>query len=88
MDTAQILLIVVIVVLSILLLALGVQVFFILRELRKTIQKTNKVLENANLITESVSKPLSNLSTFATGIKISTVLAKLLRGKKHNDDGE
>jgi hypothetical protein len=87
MDTAQILLTIVIVVLSVLLLALGTQVFFILKEVRKTIQKTNRVLDNANMITESVSKPLSSLSTFATGIKISSVLAKILRGKK-DDDGK
>lgn len=86
MDTAQILLTVVIVVLSVLLLALGIQVFFILREIRKTVQKTNQVLDNAHMITESVSRPLSNLSTFATGIKISSLIAKVLRGKKQRDD--
>lgn len=41
MDIAQVALFVVIIVLAILLVALGVQVFFILREFRKTVSKAN-----------------------------------------------
>lgn len=80
MDTAQILLVFVIVVLTILLLILGVQVFFILREFRKTVTKANKVLDDTGVITESVSGPISNISTLTTGLKVGTLIAKLLRG--------
>lgn len=45
LDSAQSLLLIVIVVLTILLIVLGVQTFFILREFRKTLVKTNKVLD-------------------------------------------
>ena len=69
MDIAQIALLVVIIVLAILLVALGVQVFFILREFRKTVFKANKVLDNTSVITESVSSPLSSMSSFVSGIK-------------------
>ncbi len=82
MDTAQILLIVVIVVLTFLLLILGIQVFFILRELRNTISKANKVLDNTDVITESISAPLSNLSNITSGIKIGALIASFLKGKK------
>ncbi|MBF8249569.1 MAG: hypothetical protein HW400_170 [Candidatus Levybacteria bacterium] len=95
MDIAQIALFVVIIVLAILLLALGVQVFFILRELRKTVFKANKVLDNTEVITESVSSPLSSLSGIAAGIKTVAPLLGLFKkfiskdkdlGKKNKND--
>ena len=69
MDPAQIILITVIVILTVLLAVLGIQVFFILKEFRKTVFKANKVLDNTNVITQSVSSPISSLSSIATGIK-------------------
>ncbi len=59
METAQVLLVGVIVVLTFLLLMLGLQVFYILRELRQTVAKANKILDDAGLITESVSGPIA-----------------------------
>ena len=61
-DLAQIALILVIFLLTILLLALGIQVFFILKDFRQTIQKANKVLDNTDTITENVATPISSLS--------------------------
>jgi len=82
MDTAQLLLLVVIVILSIVLIALGVQVFFILRDFRKTVRKANKVLDDTGIITESISGPVSNLSMLSSGIKAGAFIASLLQGKK------
>lgn len=81
MDTAQLLLLVVIVVLSIVLVALGVQVFFILRDFQKTVKKANKVLDDTGVITESISGPVSNLSMISSGIKAGAFIASLLKGK-------
>ena len=80
-DPAQIALLLVIVILSILLIILGIQVFFILRDFRKTISKANKVLDDTSQITESVSGPISSLSTLAMGLKTGASLAKFLRKK-------
>lgn len=88
MDPAQILLTLVIVILSVLLLALGIQVFFILMEFRKTITKANKVLDDTGLITESVSKPISHLSTLASGVKMGAMIAKILKGKDKRKDSD
>lgn len=87
-DPAQLILLVVIVFLTLLLLVLGVQVFFILRELRKTVDKANKVLDDTGIITESVSTPIANLSELATGIKAGSLLASFLRkrGKRKDDE--
>lgn len=85
-DPAQTALFLVIVVLALLLVVLGVQVFFILRELRRTITKTNKILDDTGSITESVSTPLSSLSSLAMSIKAGARVVKFLRKKKIIDD--
>ena len=83
-DPAQTALFLVIIVLTILLVVLGIQVFFILRELRKTIEKANKVLDDTGVITESVSGPISSLSSLAMGLKTGATLAKIMQKKKHH----
>jgi hypothetical protein len=66
---------------------LGIQVFYILRELRKTITKVNKVLDYTESITESVSKPIASFSTLAMGLKTGATIAKLFQTeKKHRKD--
>lgn len=87
MDIAQIALFIIIVVLTILLLALGIQVFIILREFRKTVLKANKVLDNTNIITESVSSPLSSLSGLASSIKAGVSFVSLLKKIISKDEG-
>lgn len=74
MDAVQIVLLLVIVVLTVLLLILGIQVFYILREFRKTITKTNNVLDNADSITQSIQDPLSALSSLTGGLRGGSVL--------------
>ncbi|MBI2031473.1 MAG: hypothetical protein HYT08_02550 [Candidatus Levybacteria bacterium] len=86
-DPAQTALFLVIIVLTILLLVLGIQVFFILRELRKTVDKANKVLDDTGVITESVSGPISSLSNLASGVKAGAAIASLLsKSKKHKKE--
>lgn len=80
-DSVQLVLLVVIVVLTLLLVILGVQVFLILRDLRRTIAKTNKVLDTAESITENIEGPLSALSSLALGVRGSSILTavKIIR---------
>jgi uncharacterized protein YoxC len=81
-DPAQTALILVIIVLTILLVVLGIQVFFILRELRKTIDKANKVLDDTEVITKAVSGPVANLSDMASGVKLGSFVASILSKRK------
>lgn len=74
-DSVQLVLLIVIVVLTLLLVALGVQVFFILKDFRQTINKTNKILDNADAITENIEGPLAALSSLALGVKGSSLFA-------------
>lgn len=90
-DPVQLVLLIVIIILTILLVILGVQVFLILKELRQTISKTNRVLDNADSITENIEAPLEALSSMALGVKASSIItiAKFIRsllGKHHEEE--
>lgn len=81
-DTTQLVILFAIVVVTILLVVVGIQVFYILKEFRYTVKKANKVLDDTKVITESVSGPISNLSTLTSGLKTGVGIVKLLKGKK------
>lgn len=85
-DPAQLILLLVILILSILLVVLGVQVFLILKDLRATITKANKVLDDAGQITQSVSQPVSSLASILMGVKTGLLASKVLGGKKERKE--
>lgn len=90
-DSLQPILLIMLVVVIVFFLILGVQVFFILQDLRKTITKTNKVLDDTGAITENISGPISSLSSLTTGIKAGSVLAaakfiKNILSKDHDEE--
>jgi len=85
-DTVQLILLVVIILLTLILVVLGVQVFFILQEVRKTLRKTNSILDNAESITSSLSQPISGLSSLLFSTKSLSILARLLHGGKKRDE--
>src|SRR5580704_13509110 len=90
-DPVQLILLIVILALTVLLVILGVQVFLILKELRQTISKTNKVLDNAEAISENIEAPLSALSSMALGVKASSLIsiAKFIKsflGRSHEEE--
>jgi hypothetical protein len=88
MDTAQILLVVVVLVLTVILSLVGFEVFLILKEFKKTVSKTNKILDDTGLISESVAKPIAGLSGFLTGLKDSANIVKLLADRFGDEDEE
>lgn len=85
-DPAQILIYLVVITLTILLVVLGIQVFFILKDLRNTIAKANRVLDNTGEITESVSGPVSSFSTVLMGLRTGAKFANIV--KKFQDEDE
>jgi uncharacterized protein YoxC len=84
-DTVQLILLVVIILLTLILVVLGVQVFFILQEVKKTLRKTNMILDNAESITNSLSQPISGLSSLLFSTKSLSILARLLHGSKKHE---
>lgn len=87
-DSVQFILFLVVIVLTLLLVILGWQVFLILKDFRKTIEKTNKVLDGATSITESVATPISALSSLSTTLKAGSLISiiKIVRGFLAKDD--
>jgi len=79
MEPVQIVLLLVIVTLTIVLAILGIQVFLILREIRKTVEKINRVLDNAGVIAKSIADPISALSSLAISIKTGVSFANSLK---------
>jgi hypothetical protein len=82
MDTAQVLLVTVVVILTLLLVILGIQVLLILKELKETIMKINKVLDDAGIISESVSTPIASMSSILSGVKTGMSILTLFKKKK------
>lgn len=88
-DSVQLILLLVIVILTVLLVVLGIQVFYILRDLRQTVKKTNKILDNAEDITEGIQGPVTAISSFVLGTKATSLMSvvgfvKTLLGKDND----
>lgn len=85
MDTTQILLIVVVTVLTILLTIIGIQVVFILKELRKTVEKMNKMLGDAGSVTGGISRSVTGMSGMFEGLKAGLSLVSHFGKKKDRE---
>jgi predicted PurR-regulated permease PerM len=77
-DTVQAVLLFVIVLLTILFVVLGIQVFYILRDLRQTIKRTNNILDNVDHITQNISEPLASISGFMNNASTLGTVGKVL----------
>lgn len=81
MDYLQIALIFLILLLSIFLAITGLQVFFILRDLKKALDKFNAILQTGENIAEDIERPLSTASNLVTsaGVQVASSAVKALR---------
>jgi hypothetical protein len=83
METTQVVIIIISCALTALVLILGVQVFYILKEVRRTIQKINKMLDDTGKVTGSVSDGIVNMSGFVNGIKAGISAISSLKKGEH-----
>lgn len=67
MDFLQIALIFLILLLSIFLGITGIQVFFILRDLKKALDKFNNILQTGEALAEEIERPVAAASNLVTG---------------------
>ncbi len=87
MDFLQIALIFLILLLSIFLGITGIQVFFILRDLKKALDRFNTILQTGENIAEDIEKPIAIASNLVTGAEAQVVssaanaLRKIIRPK-------
>lgn len=68
MDFLQIALIFLILLLSIFLGITGIQVFFILRDLKKALDNFNKILQTGENIAQDLERPVAAASNLVTGV--------------------
>ena len=80
MDYLQIALIFLILLLSIFLAITGIQVFFILRDLKKALDRFNAILQTSENIAEDIERPVAAASNLVTeaGAQVASSAAKAL----------
>jgi len=83
MDTTQLLLTVVLTVTTILLVIVGIQLIFVLRDLRKTIRKVNGIIESFEKVGGSVEHGFAEILGFFSGIKTIFKVVDVIHSKKN-----
>ena len=85
MDATQLTIILISIALAILIIVLGIQVWFILKEIRTSLVKMNKMLDDAGKVSGAVSEGVVGMSGFMNGLKtgISAITSLI-----HNKVGE
>lgn len=86
-QPTQILLYSVIVILTIMMVLIGWQIYQILSQMRKMMEKFNLMMDGAVNMTTSIGKSLQSMSGFTEGLKAVFGLFKIFR-KKDDTDGE
>jgi len=89
LTLSQVILVIVVTILSILLIIFSIYIFRILEELKKTLQKTNSIMDDMKRITKSVAEPIEHASEFISGLKKGAKLVELageLVSKKQEHD--
>ncbi len=79
MDITQITLLSVIVVLTIFLVVIGFQVFFLIRDLRRTLSRTNRLLDDADGLVAGIKKPIEGAGNIFTAMTAGVGIAHLLK---------
>ena len=77
LTLSQIILVIVITVLVVLLVIFSIYIFRILDEVKKTLQKSNDMMDDIKRITKSVADPIEQASEFVTGLKKGAKLVEL-----------
>lgn len=85
-EPSQLLLFTVVVVLTIIMVIIGWQIFQILSEIRKMMMKFNTMIDGAVNVTGNLGKSFENLSGFSEGVKAVFSLFRLFRVKGKKDE--
>lgn len=79
MDPTQLTIIVISLALAILLIVLGIQIWYILKEIRLSLSKMNSMLDDAKKVSGTVSNGIVGMSGFMNGLKTGmTAITSLL----------
>jgi FtsZ-interacting cell division protein ZipA len=86
MDITQIIIIVSLIAITAIIIVSGVFFIRLLKDLSVTLKKTNLILDDAHLITDSVAKPVSSFSEILMGFKNGFSFFSNLSKNKKNDE--
>lgn len=82
MDTTQILLAITLSVTTLFLIIVGIQVVFLLRELRETVRKANTIVESFERVGMGVESGFNEVVGFLGGIKSVFKILDVLKKRK------
>lgn len=85
-DLTQFILLFVLLILTMLLFALGLQAFLILKDLKIMIEKINKILSNVDNFSEKIIQPRNWILSLIHGVKATFSIADSLSNKKHRGE--
>jgi predicted PurR-regulated permease PerM len=90
MDSLNVLLIVVISVLTVLLVIVGIQVIFILKEIRQTLRRVNQTLDSVDHVVQGIKNPFAEfggvIKGIKSGLKVVETFGDWMRRKTKEDD--
>lgn len=86
MDTIQIVILISLIAITAIIVVGGIYFIRVLKDLSLTLKKTNIILDDTHIITDSVAKPVSSLSDFLMGLKNGiSFFSNLSKGQKKDD---
>lgn len=89
MDLTQIVIIISLIAVTGVIVGCGIWLMMILKEVKKTVIKTNGILDDAEMITSSVAKPINSISEFVMGFKNGmNLFNSFFKSKKKNNCNE
>lgn len=87
-ETSQIFLIAAIAITSVILTIIGVQLIFVLYDLRKLLSKANAIVDELEKVGMNLNHGYSEITGFLSGIKNLFFIVDLLNKKKKKKDGK
>lgn len=85
MDVTQLVIVFVTLTLTVLLVIVGIQVFFILSEFRISVQKINKMLDDMGKVSGVASDSIVNMSGMLAGLKAGLSFLTSFRRKEAHE---
>ena len=83
MDTTQLLLTIVLSISCILLTVIGIQLIFILRDLKRTLQRTNRIIDGFEGLGVGLDHGLAEITGFFNGFKTIMKTLEIVNHKKN-----
>jgi len=87
-DLTQLLLLVIIVILTTLLVVVGIQVFLLIRDLRKTLKKIDLITQEASEVSGKIKSAISSILEMRLNIKTFSKIVSFLKEKTKDRDEE